>query len=300
MAEHDKWVRKVIKVLMDMGFKDVSSKRGKHRKFRYEGDDVEKPCTIVIQSKMKEYARFHALAEIKDNLLKAGATETLISQFDDIALGMMITDKDDTLDDLEEKLQAAIKLNERISIAQAAFELGKHVGVNNLLPYSSSAIQNALEQRNEANIKRILNDKIELILTHLFRAALKAHLDRHDYFDFYTQSYGGQVDKFDNDISKHFGFRITGHDHNDTELELTGFFDGELKQYFDDTGVHASFRAIFSDGSGEGDQCYTDTDDFYHIRLSIGSLSVDRHKRLADDLNNFVTLCLLGWKNDDE
>lgn len=300
MAEYDKWVRKVVKLLLDMGFKDVSSKRGRHRKFRYDGDGVDKPCTIVIQSKMREYARFDALLEIKNNLKNAGADDELITKFDTLALGMMIPESDEEIDELETALSSALRLDDGLAIATAGIELGKRIQAKKLKDYVSSSIQNILDEKKNSEIARILNDKIETTLSHLFRSALKAHIERHHCFEFYTRSYGGSVSRFDDDIAQHFGFICMTHESNgSTELELGGMFAGELKEAFNEAKVHASFRAIFSDDSGEGDQCYYSTDGFYDVWLSIGKMTMETHKKLANDIEQIGLKALLGWKFED-
>ena len=173
-----------------------------------------------------------------------------------------------TLVELEANLSSAFSSNKKLEIAKAAIELGSFVTSQKIANFQSVAIQSVVKAQQEEICTYHYLNEIEKVLTDIFREALNAHIEKKGWFDFYTRSYGGKVDKFDDEIATQFGFKIVDYEHNDTDLELMGYFVGDLKKVFVEQNMELRFCAAFCDGSGEGDGCYTNTQSFHSVTIS--------------------------------
>ena len=298
MSEQDKWTRKLVRLLKELGFTDVSSKRAPHRKYRLESDKLQKPCTVVVQRKMHEYARADAIKQIVDNLKDAGANDSLISQFDKMALGMLLAEPDDDFEDLIGSLKTAIKMNDRRAVAVASFELGRRIEKGHRHENSSIIFDIFEEEDNIKNKEIKYKNEITDILSDLFERALRAHIDRNGCFEFYAR-FGGNVDRFDEEVVNHFGFKITSHSAGDDEIVLSGIFAGELKEIFLTFTDRLHFEASIIDEDGETDKSIYRTDDFYKVRLPFLELESNEYEQMIKQLDQYRLMQILAWKYSD-
>lgn len=196
-------------------------------------------------------------------------------------------DTSSTLNALEQNLSKAFALNDKLEIANAAIELGSFASTHTLEDFQSSAIAALVQLRKNEKTSYNNLKKIEPILSDIFRMALSSHIEEKGCFDFYTRSYGGEVDEFNDEITAKFGFKITGYEHNDTDLELNGHIVGSLKQVFEDVTVNSNFCATFENDSGEGDECYYDTDGFKRLRISNLHINSEQFESVITKLQDF-------------
>ena len=209
-----------------------------------------------------------------------------------------MSDISSTLNVLEKNLTKAFVLNDKLEIARAAIELGSFAKAEKLENFQSAAIASLVQSCNNAALQNQYRKEIESVLTSIFRSALNTHIDETGMFNFYTKSYGGEVDKFSDAITKKFGFNINGFSHCDTELELRGNLIGGLKDAFYNVISDIQFRAVFEDYTGEGDECYNDVGGFRRIYISKLNLSTQQFNIIEQNLNEFRVMLTLEADED--
>lgn len=283
----DKWITKLVRILKQCGFKEKTTKGNTHRKFVLEDDDLERPCIVVLQAKMKSYSRLDALSEIKRNLRNSGANQSVLSRFDNIALGFIL-EEGNIVNDLDEILFNAIKSNDISASIHAAFKLGRETTTSLEALQCFTRIDSEHETRR--NIQNAILD-IEKILSEMFEVALQVQLKRHSIIDF---SSNRLIKGFlDTDILNRFCLKMGIPRFEGSQLFVELSYKSEIRECFNKVDQSVYFEAIFSAEEGDSRKYYS-TSRFEGIQI-IASKMDDQKAwfALRDQIENIRMLIFL-------
>ena len=165
--EHDKWIRKLVAILVEMGFEPQAPQA--HRKFVYRGDKCKHEVNLVIQSHAKESSKKAIVGYVKRTLREAGADMEMISKLDKLAFGFIADGM--SIDEIDDALFDALKTNETGLAAEIGIELGKAIIEQGADSYSIRAFNLIDNQKNTQSQVRVILEDVVITLKDIFRQA---------------------------------------------------------------------------------------------------------------------------------
>jgi len=296
MAEYDKWVRRLVKLLLDLEFTDVSVAGNKHRKFRYDGPLIETPYTATVPSHIKSSSRRATLATIKRSLEKCGANDQLISRFDNFALGMLIAEPADEMTEIEDKLYDALKSNDRVLIAKIALQLGAVKGLP-LEKLDSTAISRFETEQNDQQARFDIGRKIEKMLLAHFKMAFTYHLGEYGWFEINVGRYGSSSSQFSETNYEFYGYKLDKPTYDEFDpFELNGDCVAEIGAILKKFDLRTSFTVSVDNPSGEESYTYDDNSSVYSFDMNFRDLTLAKLEELQLELQGVVIQAGLGMK----
>ena len=289
--EHDKWIRKLVAILVEMGFEPQAPQA--HRKFVYRGDKCKHEVNLVIQSHAKESSKKAIVSYVKRTLREAGADMEMISKLDNLAFGFIADGL--SIDEIDDALFAALKTNETELAAEIGIELGKAIIEQGADSYNIKAFGQFADYNNQSLLARKAFNNIKHMLSDLFLAAFKEHINRYGYFELYKSSLYGGTSQFDHDICEKYSLKISGQSVDTDELILSGSFTDEIKNLLTSHNLHPSFDAVFNNNTGDDNACFTDEDDYSTLRMAYNpNMSLEQANQLETEIEHQRLINYLG------
>jgi len=296
--EYDKWTRKYVGVLKEWGFEPLEKKATSHRKWRYSGSSTERPVTVIVPSKIKNSSRAATIANVKRQLSRAGADRSSINRFDRIALGLIQVEASDTIDVLEEKLEAAISHSDHLIVAKIAFELGKRAGAENARSTAIEKRQQAIDAETE--LGRLVR-AIEDILLCRLQAMFNREIERNGPIELGRRVRSSRASvEIAQDLVDEFGFSIaSNYVDRAGEIEMSGQLVGSLTPHFEPWVKIPYFNAAVDDEDREGWLYCRDGDEILRVQVSaLFHLTNDALEVILQSLEEEQTMMRLSGKLD--
>lgn len=289
--EHDKWIRKLVAILVEMGFEPQAPQA--HRKFVYRGDKCKHEVNLVIQSHAKESSKKAIVSYVKRTLREAGADMEMISMLDKLAYGFIADGK--SIDEIDVALFDALKTNDTAMAAAIGIELGKAIIEQGADSYSVKAFDQFDDYNNQNLLALKAFNNIEHMLSDLFLAAFKEHINRHGYFELHKSLLYGNTSKFDRDILEKYSFKISGQRGDKDELILSGSFTGQIENILTSHDCYHTFDAVFNNYTGDDSAWFTDADDYSTLRMPYNpNMSLEQASQLETQIEHQRLINYLG------
>ena len=261
--DQDKWIRKLARILTDMGFEDKGP--ATHRKYVYNGDRCTQECNLVIQSHAKETSKRAIVGYVKRTMRAAGADPQMIAELDKLPLGFIAHGM--KIDEIDDALYDALVSNDAELAAEIGIELGKQLKDPANTSYTIRAFSRKSQHQNNLNNLTSLHRQIENIILDLVQFEIDEHIYRHGSFFIDTRSLINEMSQLDDDISEKYQIRIKGIEGKSNDIAMTCIFIDEIAAAFTEAGYVNVFSASVDDDDGEGDITLFDTQSIYSIRL---------------------------------
>lgn len=174
--KYDGWTRKLIKKLRKIGFVMTKPNATSHRKYTLK-DNFSKEITLIIPTHIPEYSRAAVIDYVRRTLEEGGADKKTLQAFRQYALGMLDAERDDDIDELEDKLFVALKMGNIINAVSIAFIIGQRTELNDdkLQP---DALQKFTAEKEEQISRNRLAIQVEKSLFEFFKVAVSEQLSR--------------------------------------------------------------------------------------------------------------------------
>lgn len=243
--EYDGWTRKLTIVLREWGFEPTGNKSTSHKKWRYEGPKTQRAVTVAIPANIKSSSRAVTIASIRKNLRRAGASNEAIAEFNKYALGLIEAVASDPLDELEEKLAAAITNEAALAAAKIAFQLAKTA---NDKSYESQAIKQRDMEISGAKRKSELVNEIEEVLLTRMKGMFNRHIEAFGRLNIGGQrGYYREKITIDAALADEFGFLMNDFDTLQyNHFRLRGNLTGETAEPFNSPKSGGLFEVILN------------------------------------------------------
>ncbi len=204
--KYDGWTRKLIKRLRKIGFVMGKANATSHRKYI-----LDNPCgheiTLVIPTHIPESSRGAVVEYVRKKLEQGGADIKTVQAFRNYALGMLDAEISDSIDELEDKLFAALKTNNLINAVSIAFELGRLTNKEGDERHKPNALINFISEKDEKINQSRLAMQVENFIFKHFKAAISEQLHRTQViFMSSRQSFSNNI--FEKEIKEKHGFEI--------------------------------------------------------------------------------------------
>jgi len=289
--EHDKWIRKLVAILVEIGFEPQAAQA--HRKFVYRGDKCKHEVNLVIQSHAKESSKKAIVGYVKRTLREAGADVAMIARLDKLAYGFIADDM--SINEIDNALFKALKTNETELAAEIGIELGKAIIEQGADSYNIRAFDQFADHNNQSLLARKAFNNIKHMLSDLFLAAFKEHINRYGYFELYKSSFYGKTSQLDHDILEKYSLQMSGQSVDADELILSGSFTGEIKNLLTSHNCSPLFDAVFSNSTGDDNACFTDADDYSTLRMAQNpNMSLEQANQLETEIEHQRLINYLG------
>ena len=293
--EHDKWIRKLVAILVEMGFEPQAPQA--HRKFVYRGDKCKHEVNLVIQSHAKESSKKAIVGYVKRTLREAGADMEMISKLDKLAFGFIADGM--SIDEIDDALFAALKTNETGLAAEIGIELGKSLSEPANKNYAVNAFARQSQHQNNLNQLTKFHNEIEDIIQDLFTLEIYEHIHRHGTFFIDTRGMINEISQLDDDISAKHQIQIKGIDGQSGHITLTCVFIDEIAAALAASGYVTAFKADVDDEDGESNIILTETNSIYSIHLPHPpSTDASKMEELISVLSSHRTMMALMKPNN--
>ena len=302
VGEYDKWVRKLVAVLLELGFEDVSSKGGKHRKFRYDGELIDIPYTATVPSHVKSSSRRAFLGGLRRSLKECGANPELIQRFDNFTLQMLAVDPSDSIEEIEEKLYDALNSNDKLAVAELSLALAAaKLGASDKID-SSAVSRYSVEVRDRAAYLDLTRE-INGILEDQLKRAFDHHIEEFGSFSVDIRLFhsGKRFSEFSTETVQRYGFEIVGCLLDDIQpFELygncTGFIASVLQKY----GAGTRFDLLLDNDNGEMNNVYWDSNSVYGFQLDFeyGKQTISDLQQIYTELSGQFMLLDMGMSRE--
>ena len=302
VGEYDKWVRKLVAVLLELGFEDVSSKGGKHRKFRYDGPLIDTPYTATIPSHVKSSSRRPLLGELRRSLRECGAKPELTQRFDNFTLQMIAVDPSDSIEEIEEKLYDALNSNDKLAIAELSLALAAAKLAASDKIESSAVSRYSLEARDGSAFLDLTRE-INAIVEDQFKRAFDHHIEEFGLFsvDILPFHSGSRISEFSAENSLSFGFELDGCLPDEVQpFELYGNCTGFTASVLQKHGAGTRFDLLLDNESGEMNNVYKDSKSIYGFRLHFehGKNTITDLEKIYSELSGHFLLLNMGMSRE--
>ena len=281
--EHDKWIRKLVAILVEMGFEPQAPQA--HRKFVYRGDKCKHEVNLVIQSHARESSKKAIVGYVKRTLREAGADMEMISKLDKLAFGFIADGL--SIDEIDDALFAALNTNDTELAAEIGIELGKAIIEQGADSYSIRAFNLIDNQKNTQSQVRVILEDVVITLKDIFRQAFAEHLNRHGSFEIFSHGHMHKTSSFDQDVLEKYSFAIISEQCDEDEFSLSGCFIGDLASTLAKHDHSIGFEAVFANETGDDYVYFTEVDDFSSLRmkhnLKISTETAQSLKSAVDD-----------------
>ncbi|NDB68839.1 MAG: hypothetical protein EB015_12700 [Methylocystaceae bacterium] len=291
--DQDKWIRKLARILTDMGFEDKGP--ATHRKYVYSGDRCTQECNLVIQSHAKETSKRAIVGYVKRTMRAAGVDPKMIAELDKLPLGFIAVGM--KIDEIDDALFDALVSNDAELAAEIGIELGKQLKDPANKNFNPSAFDR-LEKRKNNQKELYRHEKhCEDILTDIMSSALEAHINRHGYFEITCGQVSRQISEFEPDIVDQYELDIISCDANADEYILKSICKNEIADVLKDAGYSNFIEAVINNNTGDDFTSLYDSDDLVRTNLMRSSkATVSGTQKLAEQLDQIRTKIALSGR----